>query len=158
MIQPFHLWFSRLRIAFAVCTILFFGNCNSGNQTTEKIPTGPVNLTIDLNLSSYMNLANPGSYMYFDGGVKGVVVIHDYDDNWYAFERGCAFQPLDACAKVWVDSIAIQIQCGTPTSTGFQTCCNSKYSFNGFPLQGPTKGRLARYQIQKTANIINVYN
>lgn len=158
MIQPFHFWFSRLRIALAMSTIFFLGNCNSSNQTTEKIPTGPVNLMIDLNLSSYMNLANPGTYMYFDGGVKGVVVIHDYDDNWYAFERGCAFQPLDACAKVWVDSIAIQIQCGTPTSTGFQTCCNSKYSFNGFPLQGPTKGRLARYQIQKTANIINVYN
>ncbi len=158
MIQPFHFWFSRLCIALAMSTIFFLGNCNSSNQTTEKIPTGPVNLMIDLNLSSYMNLANPGTYMYFDGGVKGVVVIHDYDDNWYAFERGCAFQPLDACAKVWVDSIAIQIQCGTPTSTGFQTCCNSKYSFNGFPLQGPTKGRLARYQIQKTANIINVYN
>lgn len=132
--------------------------CNPSNQTTEKIPTGPVNLNIDLNLSSYMNLANPGTYMYFEGGVKGVVVIHDYDDNWYAFERGCAFQPLDACAKVWIDSISIQIRCGTPTSTGFQNCCDSKYSFNGFPLQGPAKGRLARYQIQKTANIVSVYN
>jgi hypothetical protein len=96
--------------------------------------------------------------MYFEGGVKGVMVLHDYDDNWYAFERGCAFQPLDACAKVWVDTMSIQIHCGTPTTTGFQTCCNSKYSFNGFPLEGPTKGRLSRYQIQKTANIISVYN
>jgi hypothetical protein len=158
MINPKRIWLSTLLIIVTLSTTLIFGGCNPSNQTTEKIPTGPVNLNIDLNLSSYMNLANPGAYMYFDGGVKGVLVIHDYDDNWYAFERGCAFQPLDACAKVWVDSISIQIQCGTPTGTGFQPCCNSKYSFNGFPLEGPTKGRLARYQIQRSANIISVYN
>jgi hypothetical protein len=149
---------NTLLIVLTLGAASILGGCNSSNQTTEKIPTGPVNLNIDLNLSSYMNLSNPGTYMYFEGGVKGVVVIHDYDDNWYAFERGCAFQPLDACAKVWLDSISIQMRCGTPTSTGFQNCCASKYSFNGFPLEGPAKGRLARYQIQRTANIISVYN
>jgi hypothetical protein len=158
MIYPQRPWLFPLLIAVALSAVLIFGGCNSSNQTTEKIPTGPVNVNIDLNLPSYMNLANPGTYMYFEGGVKGILVIHDYDDIWYAFERSCAFQPLDACAKVWVDSISIQIHCGTPTATGFQPCCNSKYSFNGFPLIGPAKGRLARYQIQRTANVISVYN
>ena len=158
MRKPQTNWLLTLLITFTLGATLLLGSCNPSNQNTEKIPTGPVNLTIDLNLPSYMNLVNPGTFMYFEGGVKGVMVIHDYDDNWYAFERGCAFQPLDACAKVWVDTMSIQIHCGTPTATGFQTCCNSKYSFNGFPLEGPTKGRLSRYQIQKTANIISVYN
>ena len=84
---------NTLLIVLTLGAASILGGCNSSNQTTEKIPTGPVNLNIDLNLSSYMNLSNPGTYMYFEGGVKGVVVIHDYDDNWYAFESG----PLKVC-------------------------------------------------------------
>ena len=93
--------------------------CDDTNQTTEQIPTGPVNINIDLNLPAYMHLANPGSHAYFDGGVKGVLVIHDYEDNWFAFERGCAFEPLSACARVWADSINIQLQCEPPLLRGF---------------------------------------
>jgi hypothetical protein len=133
-------------------------SCNNHSQVTEQIPVGPVNLNIDLNLPAYMQLANPGSHAYFEGGVKGVLVIHDYDDTWYAFERGCAFEPLNACAKIWADSVNIQLRCGTPTSTGFQSCCNSKYTYNGFPLEGEARGRLARYQIQRNGNAVMVYN
>ena len=43
--------------------------CDDTNQTTEQIPTGPVNINIDLNLPAYMHFANPGSHAYFDVGV-----------------------------------------------------------------------------------------
>ena len=133
-------------------------SCDNNNQVTEQIPTGPVNLNIDLNLPAYMHLANHGTHAYLEGGVKGVLIIHDYDDSWYAFERGCAFQPLSSCSRIWADSVSIQLQCGTPTGTGFQPCCSSKYTYAGFPLQGEAKGRLARYQIQRNGNAIMVYN
>lgn len=138
--------------------LLSLHSCDGNSQVTEKIPTGPVNLNIDLNLPAYMQLANPGSHAYFEGGIKGVLVIHDYDDSWYAFERGCAFQPLDNCSRIWADSVNIQLQCGTPTSTGFQPCCSSKYTYSGFPLQGEARGRLARYQIQRSGNAVMVFN
>lgn len=105
-----------------------------------------------------MNLANPGNHIYCEGGIKGVVVVHDYDDNWYAFERGCAYQPISDCAKIWVDSINIQFHCGTPTKTGFQPCCNSKYTYNGYPVEGEARGRLAQYKIQRNGNSVIVYN
>ncbi len=148
--------FSLLTIA--ATGLLSLIACDDTNRTTEQIPTGPVNINIDLNLPAYMHLANPGSHAYFEGGVKGVLVIHDYEDNWFAFERGCAFEPLSSCSKVWADSINIQLQCGIPTSTGFQPCCSSKYSYNGFPLEGEARGRLARYQIQRNGNAVMVYN
>lgn len=147
-----------LCIAVMALILPILQSCNDGNRTTEQIPTGPVNLNIDLNLPSYMHLINPGTHSYLEGGVKGVLIVHDYEDNWYAFERGCAFEPLSACAKIWVDSVSIQLQCGTPTATGFQPCCNSKYTYGGFPLQGEARGRLARYQIQRNGNAIMVYN
>ena len=68
--HPKRIWLSTLLSIVALSTTLIFGGCNPSNQTTEKIPTGPVNLNIDLNLSSYMNLANPGAYMYFDGALR----------------------------------------------------------------------------------------
>lgn len=145
-------------VCFLAAMLPLLHSCNDGNRVTEQIPTGPVNINIDLNLPAYMNLSNPGSHGYFEGGVKGVVVVHDYDDTWYAFERGCAFEPLSTCSKIWVDSVSIQLQCGTPTSTGFQPCCSSKFTYAGFPLQGEARGRLARYQIQRNGNAIMVYN
>jgi hypothetical protein len=113
---------------FSLLTIAAIGllsliACDDTNRTTEQIPTGPVNINIDLNLPAYMHLANPGTHhAYFDGGVKGVLVIHDYDDTWFAFERGCAFEPL-VCLRQGLGRFHfdIQLQCGTPTSTGFQT-------------------------------------
>lgn len=147
-----------IALAIFASSLVFIHACNDGNQVTEQIPTGPVNLNIDLNLSSYMNLQNPGTHGYFEGGVKGILVIHDYDDNWYAFERGCAFEPLSSCSKIWADSVSIQLQCGTPTNTGFQPCCSSKYTYAGFPLQGEAKGQLWRYQIQRNGNMLMVYN
>ncbi len=128
------------------------------NAGVEQIPTGPVNLTIDLNLISNAHLNGPGSFSYFEGGIKGVLVIHDYDDNWYAFERTCAYQPYSACSRLWIDTMGIQIKCGEQLSSSFQTCCESRYMFNGIPVQGPAASRLAQYRVQRSGNLLLVYN
>ena len=148
----------RLVLVTAASVLPLMQACDNNNSRTEPIPKGPVNLNIDLNLPAYMHLANPGTHAYFEGGVKGVIVIHDYDDSWYAFERGCAFQPLSDCSTIWADSINIQLRCGTPTSTGFQPCCSSKFTYGGIPLEGEARQRLANYQIQRSGNALMVYN
>lgn len=137
--------------------LAFIGSCKR-NKTTEQIPTGPVNLTIDLNLPSYVHLNTVGNFSYLSGGIKGVVLIHDYDDNWYAFERTCAWEPLNICSKIWIDTANIQMRCGEYTSNQFTACCSSRYIFNGFPIQGPARGRLAQYRVQRNGNLIFIYN
>lgn len=131
--------------------------CNKKNRP-EQIPTGPVNLTIDLNLPSNQKLIPVGTYGYYEGGVKGVLVVHDFDDEWYAFERTCAWEPLNSCSKVWGDSINLNIRCGTYNGNTFTTCCQSLFSYNGYPTKGPAIGRLAQYRIQKSGNLLMVYN
>lgn len=133
-------------------------SCTDSRTVTQNIQTGPVSIFIDLNLSSYMHLNNPGEFQYFDGGIKGVIVIHDYDDQWYAFERTCAFEPSKACSKIWIDSMNIQMKCGEYVGNKFNKCCESQYNFPGFPTKGPAAGRLAQYKIQKDGNILQVYN
>lgn len=125
---------------------------------TEQIPTGSVNLTIDLNLPSNLVLNTVGNFKYFNGGVRGVIVIHDFDDNWYAFERTCAYQPLNECSTIWMDTTALQLKCGSYAGNLFTACCESRFIFNGFPVKGPAKGRLALYKIQKNGNLLYVYN
>jgi Rieske Fe-S protein len=144
-------------LIFIIGTLCFEMQCKR-NTVTESIPTGPVNLTIDLNLPSNVHLNTVGNYSYFAGGIKGVLVIHDYDDNWYAYERTCSFQPLDPCAVIWIDSANLQMKCGTYSGNQFSACCQSSFIFSGFPVKGPAKGRLSQYKIQKNSNLLYVYN
>jgi hypothetical protein len=147
----------RNNFYLAACLLLLLGNCRS-NNVTEAIPTGPVNITLDLNLLDNQHLIVPGSFTYAEGGVKGVLIIHDYDDTWHAYERTCAWQPLNACSQIWVDTQAFQLKCGTPGSGGFNKCCESRYMFNGLPLNGPAGGSLARYNVSRSGNLLLIYN
>lgn len=150
----------KKNISYSFLALLFplFG-CNDSQQVTENIPRGLINAFIDLNLASYQHLNNVGTHAYIEGGVKGVLIIHDYDDQWYAFERTCAYNPTKKCSHIWVDSINIQLMCGQfSNSTTFNECCESKYTYSGFPIKGPSQGRLAQYYISKTGNILQVYN
>ena len=143
-------------LLYAGLMLLLLPACN--RNANEPIPTGPVNITVDLNLADYQHLIVPGGFSYFEGGARGVLVIHDYDDNWYAYERTCAWEPLSACAKIWVDTLGLQLRCGTPKSSGFEKCCESQFYFNGFPSKGPAKGPLARYKVSRAGNLLQVYN
>jgi hypothetical protein len=143
---------------FLLSFLLIFLLACRNNNTTEDIPTGPVNITLDLNLLDNQHLLVPGNFAYAEGGVKGVLIIHDYDDTWYAFERTCAWQPLNACSQLWVDTQAIQIKCGKYSANQFQACCESRFMFNGLPLIGPANASIARYNISRSGNLLYIYN
>lgn len=147
----------RIKSLLIVSLMLAFGNCRN-NNVTESIPRGPVNITLDLNLLDNQHLLVPGSFVYAEGGVKGVLIVHDYDDTWHAYERTCAWQPLNACSQIWVDTQAIQLRCGKYIANRFENCCESRYMFNGLPLKGPAGGSLARYNISRNGNLLYVYN
>ncbi len=143
---------------FCFAVLLVFAVSCRNNNVTEAIPKGPVNVTLDLNLLDNQHLLVPGSFAYAEGGVKGVLIIHDYDDTWYAFERTCAWQPLNACSQIHVDTQSIQLKCGIYTSSRFEKCCESRFMFNGLPVKGPAGGSLARYNVSRSGNLLYVYN
>lgn len=147
-----------ITLAFASLSFLLNACDNTGGQSTSSIPKAPVNITIDLNLPSYMHLASPGSYMYLEGGVTGVILVHDFDDTWYAFERACPYQPLDDCSRIWGDSVELNLRCGKFVDGKFQSCCDSKFNFGGMPMQGKARTRLAQYYVDRSANIVQIIN
>lgn len=147
--------FTYLFIGLAVLISVTYFSCQKNNG--ELIPTAPVNQTIDLNLPAFFYLTNPGTSIYLQGGVKGVVLVHDFDDNWYAFERTCGYQPLNTCSQIWLDSMELKFKCGTYTGNNFTKCCESKYYYNGLPAAGPTVTKLQAYRVQKTGNVVTIY-
>jgi hypothetical protein len=138
--------------------MLLVSSCDSNNQRIENIPKGPVNITIDLNLPSYQHLWGPGTYAYLEGGVNGVILTHDFDGTWYAFERTCAFEPLGNCAQIWGDSIEMNLRCGKWNNNEFSSCCGSAFMLNGFPIKGKARSRLAPYFVSQSANIVQIVN
>ena len=145
-------------ILILLCTSLCQVTSCKKNSATELIPTGPVNISIDLNLPAYTRMRFPGEFIFLEGGIKGVLLIHDFDDKWYAFERTCAFEPLNLCSKLQIDTNGLAIRCGTIENGAYQKCCDSKYTYSGFPTAGPAQGALARYNVSRLGNVVSVYN
>jgi len=151
-------WLFTLSLLATYITFSLNSCDNTAGQSTANIPKAPVNITIDLNLPSYMHLASPGSYMYLEGGVTGVILVHDFDDAWYAFERACPYDPLNDCSRIWGDSVELNLRCGKFVNGKFTSCCDSKFNFAGFPLQGKARTRLAQYYVDRSSNIIQIVN
>ncbi len=140
-----------------IISLVQLQNCGKNPRNT-LINTGPVNITIDLNLPKYNHLRYAGEFAYFDGGIKGVLVIHDFDDAWYAFERTCAYEPENVCNQILIDSNELAMRCGSTKNNKFEPCCNSLYNFAGFPTRGPANAPLARYNISRFGNTVSIYN
>ena len=137
-----------------------FSSCNPDNGIDSDcfIPDVNVNLTINMDLPEYFRLQNLGEYIAFDAGIKGVYVIHNYDDYFYALERTCPYQSDNECARVEIDDEVLQIRCGTTVDTGFEQCCASTYAFSSGFLTGPTRCNLKTYRVSRSGNTIYVSN
>lgn len=105
----------------------------------DPIPYIPFNeIFININLPEYTNLRMTGGFQEINGGVRGIILYRKDQNNIFAFERNCSFQPNQACATVNVHSSGL-----------FMTdpCCNSNFSFNeGFPTSGPAWRPLRMYR------------
>lgn len=132
---------------------------NGSDSNPDPIREVPVNITINMALPAYFHLQNTGTYVFENGGVKGVVLIHHPDDNFYAFDRACSYQPsTSGCSRLEIDTPYMQLRCGETTKSGFQKCCDSRFFFDGSVAQGPARYSLKSYRVTKSGNIITISN
>ncbi len=144
-----------------ILTIVLGLACKKSNNNTnpEPINNVPVSLTINLALPAYFHLQNVGTYVIENGGVKGIILVHNTDDNFYAFDRCCSYQPNSSnCSRLEIDSSSLQFRCGQTTSKGFVKCCDSKFFFDGSVAQSPARFPLKQYNVNKSGNTIIISN
>ncbi len=148
------------KLFFLIIFLLTFSCAkNSNNSNPEPIDNVPVSITVNLNLPTNFHLQNIGSFIYLTGGVKGIILVHHTDDNFYALDRACSYQPNSvSCSKIEVDSSFLQFRCGQTTNKGFIKCCDSRFFFDGSVSQSPARFPLKQYNISKSGNTIFISN
>lgn len=139
--------------------VVYMGSCTGDEDAVyADIPDAPVNLTINLDLPLYHHMYTMGAFSYHDGGHKGVLLVHNFDDEYYAFERTCTHQPDLACSRVEVDTQLLDIRCGTFRDGSFEECCGSKFFFNGQVEQSPARLPLKQFTVSKNGSVLSIRN
>jgi len=147
------------KTSIILIAVLFAFSCKKNNNVNnDPINDVPVNITINMALNSYSHLQNIGTHVFETGGVKGVVIVHHTDDNFYAFDRCCSYQPSTSCARIEVDSAVLIFRCGESKNNKFEKCCDSKFLMDGEVFNGPATFGLKRYQVIRSGNLLNIKN
>jgi hypothetical protein len=147
---------NKLLILYAVFLVLLTSSCTKNQVNPDPIIEVPVNITINMALPQYEHLLYQGGFVYEEGGVKGVVIVHHSDDQYYAFDRACSYQPNNACSRIEVDSSILLFRCGQTNNNNFVKCCESRFSFDGSVFNGPSVFGLKHYFVSKSGNLLNI--
>jgi Rieske Fe-S protein len=97
-----------------------------------------VNFTIYPNDITYADLLYPGGYMYFTGGVNGIVIYRVDYNNFVAYDRACPYDWEDNDSWLWVADDGLTL---------IDSACGSRYNIlNGDPIDGPATLPLRYYK------------
>ncbi|MFT5724053.1 MAG: hypothetical protein ACI9JN_001170 [Bacteroidia bacterium] len=148
------------KLLFIICIVVVSASCNDNTPNGGQvfIPDVPVSITVNMDLPLHYHLQNLGGYTLLQGGNRGIFLVHNFDDEFYAIERTCTFQPDLSCSQIQIDTSNIQLRCGTYDNDTFAQCCQSLYSFDGFVLQGPSQFSLKRYNVFRNGSLLTVRN
>src|SRR5688572_15337461 len=83
---------------------LAISSCKKDKDEEDLIPYKPVNIQLNVTNIEYAPLRQQNGTVAIPGGVRGILVVNQGSNLYYAFERNCPFQPFDTCAVVSLDS------------------------------------------------------
>ncbi len=129
--------------------LLLLSSC-SKNNNTNWIPYVPVNIDIYPANPQYININVIGGWVYVTGGSRGIIIYRFSQDEFYAFDRHCPYQPTNSCGKVKVDSDNITLA---------DSCCGSKFIIvDGSVIQGPAGLPLKKYKTYYDGTTLHITN
>lgn len=125
------------------------------NESCKKdfyeFPQANVNLYLYPNNIEFNGLHIPGNSAKINGGVNGILIFHDFFDNYIAYDRACTNNPLNSCEQV-----DINVQ---QTNNLICSCCESEFFiFDGAVIIGPAQQSLHRYQTTFDGLTLRVFN
>ena len=126
-------------------------NCKK-NSSKNPIPNIPFDISINIDLPSYYELAGVGGWICIDGGSKGIIIYRKATDIFVAFDRQSPKDPDGICVKPL-----------TPDSINFlqlnDFCSDAKFSmYDGAAINNSEFG-LRQYQTSwNGTNILRIYN
>jgi len=138
-------WMSGVCLALAIVA-----GTGCGKTDSSYIPDVPVNFQDALSDPRLSNLSVAGGAVLINGyGVAGLILYHEPDGTYVAYDRCSSYLPQNKCA-VTLDS---------PTLTVTDPCSGSKFSLSdGSPVKAPATRSLKSYSVTVSYNEIFVSN
>lgn len=149
---------------FIVClfvVVIGFGSpsCNDEEITSNcYLPAAAVSQTINTDLPTNFHLKSLGAYIYLPGGNKGIILIHNFDDQFVAVERACTYNPDEECARIYVDSVNLLLRCGSFNDTIWEPCCASQFEYDGTLRSRPARCPLRPYGVSENGSTLTIFN
>ena len=134
---------------YIIIISLLFLRC-SKNQD-QGIPLVRVDTTIYANNPSFNNISVPGTWMYINGGSRGIIIYRVSNEEFKAYDRHCTFEPDNSCGLVSVDATNIAGVDGD--------CCGSTFILtDGAVTKGPATLPLKQYQTSFDGSVLKIFN
>lgn len=123
----------------------------SCGDNTELIPNVPVDFTINVTNTQYIELNTVGGWIYLTGGYRGILIYRSSVDEFMAYDRACTYDFELECARIEMESSGI---------IAVDSCCGSRFIItDGSPLvEGPAYIALKRYQNYFDGEYLHVWN
>lgn len=140
----------KINFLFPVLLLLLLSSCNKDGNNNSGIPYVQVAIDIYPANPQYIDLNVIGGWLYITGGSRGIIIYRFSQDEFYAYDRHCTYQPQNSCGKVRMD---------TDNITLLDTCCGSKFIIvDGSVIQGPAGLPLQRYQTYYDGTTLHITN
>ncbi|MDB0062638.1 hypothetical protein N9F27_00925, partial [Crocinitomicaceae bacterium] len=124
--------------------------CKKNNP--HPVPSYTLDITIDINLPSYINLTGVSGYAYVNGGSRGVIVYRRGIDDFVAFDRHSPADVNGDCPQPLTPDVNNFL-------TLLDTCNTASFSlYDGSPISNSDFG-LRQYQtIWDGTSKLRIYN
>jgi nitrite reductase/ring-hydroxylating ferredoxin subunit len=124
-------------------------------ETKSSIPVRSVSLTLNL-VGEDVALKSIGAYKTYTTastglevlGYGGILVVHAYDDSYYAFDLACPYEVNDTIR------VAVQSDLSAKCPQ-----CGSRYRItdgSGWRIEGPSDEKLKQYHVYPSGNYLYV--
>lgn len=138
-------------IYFSLILLTVVFGCKRDDDDALHVPRIATDVTININLPGFSALANPGGWVYVNGGSRGIIVYRSSINSFSAFDRHCPYQVEQGCK--------INVLDGTIAED--EECCHSQFEIiTGTPVSGSADRTLQHFntQFNPNANLLRIYN
>lgn len=132
-----------------ILTINFLAvSCNTKDDYIQEVY---VNEYLNLSLPEFSGIAIPGTAIFVEGGVEGIIIYHGVGNDYKIYDRNCSYEPSLPCSVI--DSVNSGI--------AFCGCCTSAFllSSSGESINAPALLSLKTYNwALNDNNVLHIFN
>ncbi|HEX7411951.1 MAG TPA: hypothetical protein VF298_07415 [Bacteroidales bacterium] len=140
----------KFRISFLLFPLvflyIFLVSCRK-DSASSRVPYVYVNIQLYPNSIDFIPTSG---WVYVTGGNRGIIVYRMTENEFFAYDRTCPYDPENLAARVRIDPSGVIV---------VDTVCGSKYILTtGYPISGPSKSPLLQYRTSYDGEVLYISN